>query len=327
MREEEFREHYRERGFSDEDADYAVTAVKELEEHLGARGVPLESVSVDGVKEYISSLISEGRNSRDRLLAIARYLYLAKKHDVYIYFTSILGGRTVLPSISERLTEIAGEEKRDAVFDGIEAPPLGAPPEEFPAVTDRLMRRLESELDLETCRRVLAGNHHRIPLESFEKHRKWYEEAGSIDEYLVKVHEGAVAELEEYLKEGKVWYEQEITPEVIEHVKGNQEVLSGVREGDRIYMTKFPYAPGDYLRETDPLMKRYYMCHCPLARASILTGEPQISPEWCYCSGGYGKMKFDVVFGQETEVEVLETAIGGDMRCRFVVKIPEGVSK
>ncbi len=322
MREKELREYYREREFGEDDTEFAVTAVRECKEHLETKGGSLESMSVDDVKEYVSQLISEDKNSMDRLLAIARYCYLVKKHDVYVYFASILGGRTVLPSISERLACIAGEAKRDVVFEGLEAPPLGAPPEEFPGVTGLLMERLESELDQGTRRRVLAGNHHRIPVEAFAKHKEWYQEAGSLDEFLKKVHDGAVVELEEYLREGKVWYEQEITPEVVEHVRGNQEMLSGVRVGDRIYMTKFPYAPKEYLGETDPLMKRYHMCHCPLARASILTGEPEISHEWCYCSGGYGKLKFDVVFEQETEVEVLETALGGDTRCRFSVKIP-----
>jgi hypothetical protein len=284
-------------------------------------------MAVDDIKEYVSMLISQGKNSRDRLLAIARYCYLVKKHDVYIYFTSIVGGRTVLPSISERLARIAGEGERDIIFKGVEAPPLGAPPEEFPKVTGLLMERLESELDQETRRKVLAGNHHKIPVEAFSKHKKWFEEAESLDEFLKKVHDEAVAELERYMEEDKIWYEQEITPEVVEYVRGNQEVLSGVRVGDKIYMTKIPYAPKEYLRATDPLMKRYYTCHCPLARASILTGEPEISPEWCYCSGGYGKLKFDVIFEEETEVEVLETVIGGDMLCRFSVKIPEGKMK
>ena len=327
MREKELREYYRGRGLGEDDAESAVAAVREYEGHLRARGASLESMAVDDVKEYVSLLISEGRNSMDRLLAIARYCYIAKKDDAYIYFTQIIGGRTVLPSISERLAHIAGEEKRDVVFEGVVAPPLGAPPEQFPRVTGLLMERLESELDRETRRKVLAGNHHRVPVEAFEKHKSWYREAESLDQYLKKVHDGAVAELERYLEEGKIWYEQEITPEVVEYVRGNQEVLSGVRRGDRIYMTKFPYAPGDYLRETDPLMKRYYMCHCPLARASILTGETEVSPEWCYCSGGYGKQKFDMVFEEETEVEVLETVLGGDPQCRFSVKVPEGVAK
>lgn len=119
MREKEFRDYYRDRGFSDEDADSAVEAVTEFEGYLEAGGASPESVSVDDVKEHISLLISEERNSMDRLLALARYFYLVKRNDVYIYFTSILGGRTVLPSISERLAQIAGEDKRDAVF-GVE---------------------------------------------------------------------------------------------------------------------------------------------------------------------------------------------------------------
>lgn len=327
MREKEFRDYCRERNFSEEDTESAVTAVQEYEVHLKTKGKSLESMAVDDVKEYVSLLISEDKNSMDRLLAIARYCFLVKKHDVYIYFTSIVGGRTVLPSISERLALIAGEEKRDIIFKGVEAPPLGASPEQFPKVTGLLMERLESELDQKTCRKVLAGNHHKVPVEAFTRHKKWFQEAESLDQFLKKVHDEAVAELEQYMKEDKIWYEQEITPEVVEYVRGNQEVLSGVQIGDKIYMTKFPYAPKEYLRETDPLMKKYYMCHCPLARASILTGEPEISPEWCYCSGGYGKLKFDVIFEQETEVEVLETAIGGDMFCRFSVKIPEGKMK
>jgi hypothetical protein len=322
--EEDLREFYRERSLTEEDAETAIKAVREFVEYLGTRGGSLESVSVDDIREYVSLLISEDRNSMERLVAVARYCYLEKKHDVYIYFTSILGGRSVLPSISERIAQIAGEEKRDAIFEGLEAPPLGSPPEEFPKVTCLLMERLGTELDQGTCRRVLAGNHHRIPVEAFEKHKGWYREAGSIDLFLKKMHEEAIAELEEYLREDKIWYEQEITPEVVEHVRGNQEVLSGVRVGDRIYMTKFPYAPREYLMETDPLKKRYYMCHCPLARASILTGGSEVSPEWCYCSGGYGKLKFDVIFDRETEVEVHETVLGGDTRCRFTVKIPEG---
>ena len=179
------------------------------------------------------------------------------------------------------------------------------------------------KLGTETCHNVLAGNHHEIPLKSFDKHKQWLQEAGSIDGFLKRVHGEAVSELEHYMNEGKVWYEQEITPEIVEFVKGNQEVLSAVRDGEYLYITKFPYAPKDWLAETDPVMKRYYGCHCPLARAAIIEGKPVIPLDWCYCSGGFAKLKFDVVFGEPTEVEVLESVLAGDDRCRFRVKIPE----
>ncbi|MFH0778984.1 MAG: hypothetical protein V2A71_10240 [Candidatus Eisenbacteria bacterium] len=83
-----------------------------------------------------------------------------------------------------------------------------------------------------------------------------------------------------------------------EFVRGNQEVLSAVRDGDCVYITKIPFAPKDWLKESDPVMKRYFACHCPLARAAIIMGEPEIPLDWCYCSGGYEKLMFDVVFDE-----------------------------
>jgi hypothetical protein len=129
------------------------------------------------------------------------------------------------------------------------------------------------------------------------------------------------------MTEGKLFYESEITPQIVEFVRSNQEILSGVRRGDRIYTTKFPYAPKNYLSETDRRMKRYYACHCPLARESILRDEPRISPIWCYCSGGFEKFLFDVIFDEPVEVETLESVLRGDLRCRFVIKIPQGKLK
>ena len=327
MREKEFRDYMSERGLGGEEAESAVKVVHGFERHVRAKGRSLESASVEDLKGYISLLMGEGRSSFEELLALARYVRLVKKNDLFVYIASIVGARTVLPSISERLAAIAGEEARSRVFKDVEAPPPGSPPEAFPPVTERLMERLEAELLPETCRRVLAGNHHGVPREGFKEQREMYLRSGNIDEVLKEIHGRAVAELEEHMAEDKIWYEQRITPRVVEFVKDNQEVLAGVRDGDRIYMTKIPYAPDDYLGETDPLMRRYYACHCPLARASILRGDADISPTWCYCSGGFEKLQFDVIFDEELEVEVLESALAGDDRCRFAVKIPEAKLK
>ena len=324
---EEYRELCKGRGLSEEDIQSAVTSVKELEGHLESKGESFETVEVHDVMDYVSGLMSRGENTYHRLVSLARYFYMLRRNDVYIYFTKILGGRSVMPSISERLASIAGEEARDRVFQGVEQPPLGTPPEEIPFATKCLMDGLERELPPEVYRRVLAGNHHRIPLESFEGLKALYEESGSIDEFLKAKHERAVAELEEFLAEGKAWYEQEITPRVVEYVKANQEVLGGVRRGNKIYFTKIPFDPDAYLTEEDPLMKRYHACHCTLAREAILMGEPEISPEWCWCSAGYGKTPYDVIFGEEVEVEMLENVFAGDSRCRFAVTIPEGKLK
>lgn len=242
--------------------------------------------------------------------------------DQWIYFAAILGGREVFPSIEERLEELTDKETAERIFSKVEVPKLGEGPDNYPKATKQLMEQLEKELPPEVYKRVLAGNHHRMPLEWFAKHKKALEEVGSIDDWLKQMHDAAVAEQDEYCRENKIWFEQVITPEVVEYVRNNQEVLAGVREGDWIYNTKYPYSPAAYIVEEDPEERKYLMCHCVLAREAVKSGL-EIPMEWCYCSAGYGKLRYDVAFGEDTEVEVLESVFSGSDKCRFRIKIPE----
>jgi hypothetical protein len=321
MDEQAFREFLAKRKYSDEQVAAAIQTVGEFETWLAARQHELSTAPIDDLKQYLAELVRDGRNTRERLLDLARYCWLAKRNDFYIYFTAMFGGLGVYDSIAERLESIAGKEAREKVFEGIAMPPLGSPLEAYPPITRLLMERLEQHLPPEQVHLVLAGNHHGIPAESFTKHREWFQELQSIEAFLKKVHEEAVAQLEEYMREGRIWYEQEITPEVVEYVRSNQEILSAVRDGDRLLITKIPYAGKQYLQEKDPVRKRYYACHCPLARQAILMNDMDVPPDWCYCSGGFQKFMFDVVFEEPTEVVLLESVLAGDMRCRFAVKI------
>jgi len=123
LKEGRFRKYLQKRKISARDIESSVSAVREFKEHLRKRKTPLRSVDLNALKEYISLLIKEGKNSRDRLVAIARYCYFTKKNDLYIYFTSILGAMNVLPDIGERLANIAGEKARRKIFHDFELPP------------------------------------------------------------------------------------------------------------------------------------------------------------------------------------------------------------
>ncbi|HRY72473.1 MAG TPA: DUF6144 family protein, partial [Spirochaetia bacterium] len=103
------------------------------------------------------------------------------------------------------------------------------------------------------------------------------------------------------------------------------EILGGVEEGGAVYATKIPYDPDRFLLSDDPLERRRLACHCPLAASTITPEGAGVPPLWCACSAGYEKFLFDVVFGEETEVEVLESVLAGDARCRFKIMIPESV--
>jgi hypothetical protein len=266
--------------------------------------------------------MKEGKNSEDRLVAIARYCHFIKKNDCYVYFASILGATNVLPDIGERLATIGGEEIRRKVYRGIEFPPLGAPQGEYPDLTKKILDRMEAELPPAKCREVMTWNYHKVPAAVFKEAKKRFEKSASIDEYLRGEHKRLVDELECCMKKGEPWFEQEITPEVLEFVKSNQEINTGIRRGDKIFKIKIPYAPKQFLKEKDPNMKKYYACHCQLVRTSIRNGKPIVSPTFCYCSAGFEKLHFDVIFDEPVEVELLETLLEGNLRCRFAIEIP-----
>jgi hypothetical protein len=321
MKHEEFQAYLKKRGFSENVKRRSIEAVEGFEGWLEGQAKALEGVPVAEIGAYVRHLMDERQNTQWRIVALARYFYITGNKPGYIYLVSVINARGILPELEKRVALIAGEEARAKVFKGVEELPLGTPPKGWPALTKRVVERLE-ELPRETCRKALAGNLHRVPASAFKEQKALFKKCKGIDEYLEKVHARAVAELEEHSKSGRLWYEQEITPEVVELVRGNQEMLAGMRHGGKIYMTKIPYAPKDWLVERSPVRKRYLACHCPLARESILSGKDRVPGTWCYCSAGFEKFPLEVVLGQGLKVEVLESVLSGGDRCRFAITMP-----
>lgn len=315
------RAHYEKRGFTSQQADEAVSAVAALEDWLREQSLLLESAPIPSIRAYIRLLIQQGRNTLDTLLALARYFYLTGRSDVYVYFTSLLGGVGVIESIREKLGALESPQTAQELIDSLPRPQLGADPAEYPAFTRALMEQLEQHLPLETVRCALAGNHHQIPASAFEEEKALYEASASMDDFLHAQHEKQVAVLQRHCDTNTVWYEQIITQDVVDFVAANQEIQSAVRSGDTLYTTKIPYDPARYLAETDETKRRYYACHCPFVREAILRGEQDISGNWCYCSGGFVKHPYEVILGRPLRVELLQSALLGDPICRFAIHL------
>jgi hypothetical protein len=330
MKDREFRDYCAKRGLGAEQTEAHVRDVRDFEAFLSSAGGSadsLDSAGAEAARDYLADLVARGLNSEERLLALARYGYATGNDILYIYLAAVLGGREVVPRLSARALKTAGKAVRNAVFADLALPPLGSPPESYVETTRRLVEGLRARLPEDRCRDVLAGNNHGVPRRSFSRLRRVYRKSG-LDAVLRLRHESLVATLEEHARSGQPWCEQRITLAVVDYVRRNPEIQSGVRSGQSIFVTKIPYDPVAYLEETDSRMKRYHACHCPLARASILDDGPAVPALWCYCSGGYEKLPFDVVFQQPTRVKVLESALAGDARCRFEVEVPgaEGLS-
>ncbi|MHC1709198.1 MAG: hypothetical protein AB9819_02175 [Methanomassiliicoccales archaeon] len=324
---EEFRDHLIRKGVGEHRAESALANVAEFEAHLSSSRSDIGSCGTTGLDEYLAILISTGRNEPERLVDMARYCAFRSRPDLFIHLATMINSYDILPLMEKRLRQLHGMDKCESVFHGFERPPLGTPADAYPPLTARIMRRMEGELSPEQVRGLLTWNYHEIPPQAFQAMKVRFEDAASLDEFLASEHRRLVEELKDRLLSGQPWYEQEVTQDFVDHVASDQKLQTGEREGDRIICVKVPFDPKNYYRETDPQLRRYHYCHCPLARSALKDGRSLPSSSLCHCSAGFTKLPWDVIFEKETQVEVLETVLGGGDRCVFSIRIPQGKMK
>lgn len=324
---DDFREYLRGKGVSETRSTSAAVNAAEIEDHLAKLNLDIHNCAKADLDSYLSKLISEKRNEPERLVDIARYCAFSSRPDLFIHLAGIINSYDILPLLEGRLRSQYGNEKCEAVFHGFVRPPLGTNTDEYPPLTARILDRLEGELSSEQVRNLLTWNYHEIPPEAFKGMKERYEASASLDDFLASEHQRLVEELKDRLKTGQVWYEQEVTQDFIDHVISDQKLQTGARDGDRIICVKVPFDPKNYYREMNTRKRRYYYCHCPLARSALEEGRSIPSSSLCNCSAGFTKLPWDVIFEEEVKVEVLETVLGGGDRCAFAISIPKGKLK
>jgi len=302
-----------------------IEMVKEFEAFLRKkhRGKGLSNATVRDLRGFVARLMMDEKDTWDNLLALLRYSRFSKNRMTEIALIELLDGSDVLQNLSDKLKQAVGKDKHDEIFEGIELPRLGTHARDKPMVTRQVMERLEARLDEETLKEILSSGLHAPEQKKYlrPERRKFLKSKG-IDEYLEKRHKEFVDELEKHAREKTLFFTQEIDGEVVEYIRNNPVIHSGVRQGDVIHVTKIPYMAKKYLHEKDEKRKRYYYCHCPWVREAIRS-DLEISPNFCYCSAGFMKQVFDVIFDQPVKADMLKTVLKGDMVCEFAIHIPQ----
>jgi len=319
MDREGFRELLKTRQLSDEQIEASIAIAHRFEDYITSKGGnPNATVSWG----FSKVLIQEGQNTYDNLLALARYGRFTQNNEVYVAFLELLDGAEVQPNLYYKVGALFGDVVRDEVFAGIGVSPLGLPPPEKPFDLFPVIDRLVDKLGYEKTRLLLSACLRDLPDKDFLDDREEFFRSSSIDDYLRVKHTGLVSELQKCQRDGVMFFSQEVTDEVVKYVQDHPETECGVRQGNVLYITKIPYDAKHYLTETNPTLKRYYACHCPWARYAIKNGNIYLNPIFCNCSGGFSKKPWEVIFGQALQVEVIESALQGDFRCRFAVHLP-----
>jgi hypothetical protein len=275
------------------------------------------------VERFARELVAERRNTLENLSFLCDYADWLGHRNLYVVLIELMDCHNALEVLADEIADRHGREVCDRVFSKA-LPPLGASEKERCAYTQLVMEQMAQQITPVEARAAWFQVQHGIPADVWRKSdmadREKFQQCGNIDAFLDLKRRERNALLTRLRDEDKLWYTVEINDEVLEFVKSDSEMEGGRREGNRIYITKIPYNAVRYLEETDAKMKRYYACHCPLLREAILNDRP-ISPDVCYCSLGHAS-HYLAGLGQELKGEVLESAVRGNTRCRFVFYLP-----
>jgi hypothetical protein len=279
-------------------------------------------------EEFARYLIGEGRNTVENFSALADHAEWAGCRALHVAWIELADCHNALEVLQGEIERRHGPDVRDKIFTN-HLPPLGSDEKERSAYTREITGRMAGVLAADQARRAWFAVQHGIPAEDWRAsdaaEREKFLQCEDIDAYLALKRRERDALLTRLRDEDKLWYTVKITDEVLAFIKSDPEMEGGRREGDSICITKVPYNAERYLRETDPRMKRYYACHCPLVRQAIRDGTPA-SPEVCHCSLGHAS-HYLAGIGRPFRGEVLESVVRGDLRCRFVFRLQSPESR
>ncbi|MGB7054599.1 MAG: hypothetical protein WBE28_04690 [bacterium] len=320
-----FKEFLETRKLSKEATESSLEVLRDFEAYLTKKNKDIESAKRQDFYDYSTQLIKTGKNTPENYISILRYGYFKKLNELIIAGMEVLDGSEVIENFSKRLTSEFDEVLRDYVFEGVEIPPLGISPKEKPEYTRKLVTRFEEKIGTVACAEFLNRGLRDRYEESRKPDREKFLRSKDVDDFLEQKHKDFVAELETHLENGTLFFTQEITKEILEYVKTDAHIESGVRYGDKIIIRKIPHMAKEYLAETDEQKKRYYYCHCPWVKEALRDSDKPLSPVFCNCSAGFYRAYWEIVFNQPVRVDVVESLLKGDSICTFEVHIPKAV--
>ncbi len=305
-----------------------VSCMLVFERWLEKRGSTLETATIGEMRAYLKRLIKKDENGIDDLLPLLFYYEHSDRTDLNIYLSNVIHGGQEYEEILERVGKISGSDVAWRIERECPLPPLGTDPSLFPEYTGRLLRKLFATLpDSDVFPAIYDTEKSYLPM-LYGYKIALFQAAGSIDEYLL-----ASAKLEllrlKVLQQGNTkWNEVYLTDEFLRRISQNQELLSGVRRGNRVYVTMHPAQPAKYIKAKTLEKKRYYACHEPNINAGFLTGIPDVSIVWCDRCVSRIRMKYECLLGRPLTAELVESALLGDTACRIAVLLePDAVTE
>ena len=328
MRVAEFRRHLASYPYTEEQIADCVHGVRLLEAHLEALpdAVSLENATADHLAPFISLMVAEALNERQRFIGIYVYAGMIENYDLQVGVLELLDGFEILGNLHRVVGEELGEGTQAQVFENVVLPHLGTTPLDWTRVNAVVFPRLEALADADTVRRILRSGLRNLSDADYLPIRERYAAIGDIDVFLEDRGRRRLEELTKHRDEGTPYFNQLIDDGVLDFVRANPEIGQGVRRDNTIIEIKIPHQSIEYLAATDLATKQYRVCHCPVVKESMARDDLVIPSTFCDFCPSFNAKPWEVIFGQRLEYEVLESAKRGSKWCKFAIHLPEDIA-
>lgn len=313
---------------SQEQAEIYISKLDKFRTFLKKQNTDIDTIPNGEIIKYSDYLVEKrSEEVLDFLRALINYANFIKKYDYIVEIIDISESYNAMDNLYQRVAEEHSKSIQEEIFKDLKIPPLGTHPEKKPEFTKIVLERLKKKIGEEKTIELLKPCLHGHPGD-LKKEREDFLRIADIDEFLRIKKQELIERLEKHQQEGTLEFAQYIDDEVIEFVKNTPEINPGIRKGEIIIEAKLPYQTKKYIQAKDNKMKGFYSCYCPWIRGAIKNGtEKEIFSHFCYCSAGYTKKYWDVIFDQPIKVEPIESPLTGGLLCKFAVHIPKEFQK
>lgn len=326
MKKDEFRDLLAGYQYTEEQIADCLSGVEMLDTFLAAAGAgkTLQTADESDVPAYAASLMARDLNSRGRFVGLYHYAGMIKNHALQVGVLELIDGFEILGNLHTQVGEQLGSEAQARIFDGVDLPALGTLPMDWVHINAIVFPRLQAEADPQTVKKILGSGLRNLPDQSYLPIKERYEGFGDIDAFLEDRGVRHLDNLKKHRDEATPYFNQFIDDRVIDFVRATPEIGRGIRRDNTIVEIKIPHQSMEYLAATDRAAKQYHVCHCPVVKESMMRDDLSISPAFCDFCPSFNAKPWEVIFGQKLEYDVLESALRGDLWCKFAIQLPQG---
>lgn len=232
----------------------------------------------------------------------------------------------IINRLKEEIVVNLGNESWEQITSTIEIPNASMSEKQLVNATYQLVNKFDQMADDKTANKVFSKVCHALKREDFRWVREEFLQYNDIDSFAKAVRIDRMGDLRDYLYNGELFYGQPIDSEVYTYINSIEDIFYGKRYGNRIVATAIPFHTKNFLHASSHLEKRYHLCHCQFAKESILC-DKTVSKTLCYCSLGHTKIFWEAALDTSLEGNVICSALGGDLACRFEIYLPDDIMK